>query len=175
MSGCGGCEREDPVSSEDQIERLAKWIAGIVSAEMAPGAATSRAEAEAEVQKLKTDTRAQCIPEVHRQHTETKPRAKEAQRRKRPTRPIRTFKGHSDDVISVAFSPDGRTALSGSADILGGGDNTLKLWEAATGKELRTFTGHSDRVVSVTFSPDGRSALSGCADNTLRLWDLTGP
>ena len=73
---------------------------------------------------------------------------------------------HSNSVSSVAFSPDGRTALSG-------GDKTLKLWEVATGKELRTFIGHLNIVDAVAFSPDGRTALSGSWDNTLKLWDLT--
>jgi WD40 repeat protein len=81
---------------------------------------------------------------------------------------LRTFKGHSNMVHSVAFAPDGRTALSGSWD------KTLKLWEVATGKELRTFRGHSDAVYSVAFLPDGRTALSGSSDGTLKLWDLTG-
>jgi WD40 repeat protein len=72
-------------------------------------------------------------------------------------------------VPSVAFSPDGRTALSGSAW------TTLKLWEVASGMELRTFTGHSGGVHSVAFSPDGRTALSGSYDETLKLWDLNGP
>ena len=67
---------------------------------------------------------------------------------------------------SVAFSPDGRSALSGSSD------RTLKLWDVATGKEIRTFTGHADMVWSVAFSPDGRTALSGSDDNTLKLWDV---
>jgi hypothetical protein len=78
---------------------------------------------------------------------------------------IRTFTGHSDHVVSVAFSPDGLTALSGSDD------KTLKLWEVATGKELRTFTGHSGEVLSVAFSPDGRTVLSG-GDVTLKLWEV---
>ena len=68
---------------------------------------------------------------------------------------IRTFAGHIGDVNSVAFSPDGRTALSGSSD------KTLKLWEVATGKEIRTFTSVTDLVRSVAFLPDGRTALSG--------------
>ncbi len=74
--------------------------------------------------------------------------------------------GHSSIVKSVAFSPDGRTALSGS------NDNTLKLWDVATGQELRTFTGHSGEVKSLAFSPDGRSVLSGSGDTTVKLWDL---
>ena len=80
---------------------------------------------------------------------------------------VRTFKGHSKAVFSVAFSPDGRLALSGSSD------NTLKLWETASGRLVRTFRGHSKAVFSVAFSPDGRQALSGSYDNTLKLWETT--
>ena len=81
---------------------------------------------------------------------------------------LRTFTGHSSLVNSVAFSPDGRTALSGSWD------SWVKLWDVATGKELRTFRGHTHAVYSVAFSPDGRNALSGGSDGTLKLWDLAG-
>ena len=81
---------------------------------------------------------------------------------------IRAFTGHTSLVFSVAFAPDGRSALSGSAD------STLKLWDVATGKEIRTFTGHISfsLVLSVVFAPDGRSALSGSTDKTLKLWDV---
>ncbi|HYA15140.1 MAG TPA: ankyrin repeat domain-containing protein, partial [Syntrophales bacterium] len=74
--------------------------------------------------------------------------------------------GHSSEVTSVAFSPDGRYALSGSWD------NTLKLWNVASGEEIRTFTGHSQFVYSAAFSPDGRYALSGSGDDTLKLWEV---
>lgn len=67
----------------------------------------------------------------------------------------------------MAFSPDGRWALSGS------GDNTLKLWEVATGREVRAFSGHTEEVWSVAISPDGRWALSGSGDKTLKLWDFS--
>jgi WD40 repeat protein len=78
-----------------------------------------------------------------------------------------TFTGHSGSVYSVAFSPDGHSAFSGSRD------HTLKLWDVAAGKEIRTFAGHPKSVLSVAFSPDGRVALSGSADRTLKLWDLS--
>jgi hypothetical protein len=56
--------------------------------------------------------------------------------------------------------------LSGSAD------NTLKLWDVNSGRQIRTFKGHSHYVFSVAFSPDGRLALSGSFDQTLKLWDV---
>jgi WD40 repeat protein len=75
--------------------------------------------------------------------------------------------GHSSCVGSIACSPDGKTVLSGSWD------NTLKLWDAASGKLIRTFTGHSSGVYSVAYSPDGKTVLSGSGDSTLKLWDVT--
>lgn len=74
--------------------------------------------------------------------------------------------GHAGSVESVAFSPDGRWALSGSED------HTLRLWEVATGREVRTFAGHIGGVGAVAFSPDGKWILSGGTDGTLKLWDV---
>jgi len=78
---------------------------------------------------------------------------------------IHTFTGHTVVVISVAFSPDGRYALSGSSD------KTLKLWDLAKGKCLHTFTGHNKYVGTVAISPDGHQVLSGSDDKTLKMWN----
>ena len=67
---------------------------------------------------------------------------------------------------SVAFSPDGQYALSGSDD------KTIKLWDVETGGEVRTLSGHIYQVWSVAFGPDGRYALSGSYDRTMRLWNI---
>ena len=74
--------------------------------------------------------------------------------------------GHSNAIGSVAFSPDGKTIVTGS------GDDTLKLWDVASGRLLRIFTGHSKRVSSVAFSPSGKMLVSASFDKTLRLWDI---
>ncbi len=73
---------------------------------------------------------------------------------------------HNDRVLSVSFSPDGKTLASGS------GDMTIKLWNLETGKEIHTLKGHDSQVKSVRFSPDGKILASGSLDNTIKLWNL---
>ena len=75
--------------------------------------------------------------------------------------------GHTGDISSIAYSPDGKLVASGSFD------NTIKLWDVETGKELRTFYGHTGKVMSVAFSPDGKLLASGGSDFVIRLWDVS--
>ena len=80
---------------------------------------------------------------------------------------IRTFRGHSDVIESIALSDDEKYVLSGDWD---GG---VKLWDFASGAEIRTFIGHTNRVQSVAFSSAGRHILSSSVDGTTRLWDIS--
>ncbi|MEB3218555.1 MAG: serine/threonine-protein kinase [Nostocales cyanobacterium 94392] len=77
----------------------------------------------------------------------------------------KTLTEHSDWVNSVAISPDGNILASGSFD------NTIKLWNLATGELIRTLAEHSDWVNSVAFSPDGNLLASGSSGGTIKLWN----
>lgn len=78
----------------------------------------------------------------------------------------RTLVGHMDDVLACAVSANGRRVVSGSAD------NTLKVWDLDSGRELFTLSGHSDLVRTCAVSADGKRAISGSSDKTVRVWDL---
>ncbi|ETO15642.1 hypothetical protein RFI_21722, partial [Reticulomyxa filosa] len=77
------------------------------------------------------------------------------------------LKGHSDNVNSVQFSPDGNRIVSGSTD------GTIRLWDASSGKQLQLLKGHLSSVYFVQFSPDGDKIVSGSRDTTIRLWDAS--
>ncbi len=87
------------------------------------------------------------------------------------TGPVRMLTGHTSQVQTACFSPDGKLILSCSS--WPNGDNTIRLWDATTGKELRQFTGHIGQVGWAAFTPDGKHALSGGFDRTARLWDVS--
>ncbi|QXE25258.1 hypothetical protein B6N60_03972 [Richelia sinica FACHB-800] len=74
---------------------------------------------------------------------------------------------HQDTVLSVSFSPYGKTIATASDD------KTARLWDLQ-GQLLREFKGHQGWVHSVSFSPDGKTIATASADKTARLWNLQG-
>jgi WD40 repeat protein/tRNA A-37 threonylcarbamoyl transferase component Bud32 len=83
-----------------------------------------------------------------------------------------TLAGHADGISSIAFAPDGRTAVTAGRDF------TLRRWDLLLGKELfagrptPALAGKDGWLDQVVISPDGRTALVGGHDKNLRLWDL---
>ena len=79
------------------------------------------------------------------------------------------LEGHSGRVysaaFSAAFSPDGQRVVTVS------GDETARVWNAATGQVLAKLEGHSDAVYSAAFSPNGRRVVTGSEDHTARVWN----
>ncbi|NDJ76316.1 MAG: WD40 repeat domain-containing protein [Chloroflexi bacterium] len=73
--------------------------------------------------------------------------------------------GHTDSVGALTWSPDGTQLASGSYD------QTVRVWDAASGTQVAIFQENNDRVSEVSWSSDGTRLASGSGDGTLRIWD----
>ncbi len=89
-------------------------------------------------------------------------------------RPVGRALMHSDAVKSVAFSPDGKTILTGCDDAM------ARLWDAETGRRVGVPQPHAYPVLALAFSPDGKTVVSGGGRTRplgsdvgeVRLWDI---
>lgn len=79
----------------------------------------------------------------------------------------RWFFGHSGLVHQVAFNYNAQILASASWD------ETIKLWQVNSGREIHTLKGHTNSVNSISFSPNGKLLASGSTDFTIKLWEIT--
>ncbi len=79
----------------------------------------------------------------------------------------RTLLGHSDPILGLAFHTSGKMLASSSMD------QTVRLWDVASGQTYATLQGYSNWLVEVAFSPDGRTLASSGSDGTVQLWTVS--
>jgi len=82
-------------------------------------------------------------------------------------RVLSELRGHTGQVVGVAFSPADNGKLVATA----GQDATARLWDAETGRALNTLKGHQDKLTSVAFGPDGRTIVTASLDTSAIIWD----
>jgi RNA polymerase sigma factor (sigma-70 family) len=74
-------------------------------------------------------------------------------------------KGHDDEPLCAAFSPDGSLLATGSAD------KTARVWDPTSGNDKHVLRGHTDSILVIAFSPDGKRIATGGKDGLVKLWD----
>jgi len=80
---------------------------------------------------------------------------------------VRELRGHTQQVRTLVYSPDGYWLATG------GDDSNVWIWDADTGAPLRCLTGHQETIRSLAFSPDSRWIASGSEDATVRVWNVS--
>ncbi|ETO08107.1 hypothetical protein RFI_29281, partial [Reticulomyxa filosa] len=79
---------------------------------------------------------------------------------------LKILQGHEMSVRSVKFSSNGNTIVSSSED------ETIRIWDVKTGKQIKILNGHIDCINNVIFSLDENYIISCSNDKTIRLWDI---
>jgi len=82
-----------------------------------------------------------------------------------PYHAAKILRGHQMIIRSAAFSPDGASIATASAD------NTARIWDVATGREITVLRGHEGAVASVAYSADGKTVVTASGDKTARVWE----
>ena len=75
-----------------------------------------------------------------------------------------TYEDTLEPVLSVSYSPDGKTIATASDD------KTVIIWDVATGSQLSDLLGHTEAVLSASYSPDGQTIATASEDRTVKTW-----
>jgi WD40 repeat protein len=81
------------------------------------------------------------------------------------------FAGSHDEVLALAFSPDGRAIAAGHRPIAGAPQSSVRLWDVATGQVLRNYNGLSGNVHAVAFNAEGNRLVACDASKVVKVWD----
>src|SRR5262249_6633195 len=79
---------------------------------------------------------------------------------------LSVLRSHKEDIVAIAFSPNGQNVATGSLD------GTARIWTLA-GTPITTLSQHTGAVNDVEFSPDNRYVLTARDDHTVRVWKNT--
>ena len=77
---------------------------------------------------------------------------------------LRQIDNHSDWVMALAFSPDGKQLASASRD------RTAKIFELKSGETISTYGGHTSPVQGVAFRADGKAVFSADRAGAIHVW-----
>lgn len=84
--------------------------------------------------------------------------------------PLRLIKGHTNDVTSIAISPDGSKIISACENFDGSKDTGVRIWDFKTGKRLRVFTADPKGVLRFQYTADRKTFMTGGL-TAVKLWD----
>jgi WD40 repeat protein len=79
---------------------------------------------------------------------------------------VANLKGHTNIVLCLAWTADGKTLISGSSD------RSIRTWNTTTWQQISVLTGHTNFIWGISISPNGRILASASQDKTARLWNL---